>query len=487
MYFEMLQSGDITIVKEGVQLFSDAFAQKRHILGSYRKIFCDYLEKLLVMPEYISIRKWILKCACYYSTPAIEKICENDFYIIEDSETQNWMISTIASRYTDVTAFSAVINAMRKKAYNIEQEMMLDRKNIFYNASIFGKFPMNCEITNIEDEIFRENDRNGKFWLSKLAAYPEIAQRRNLQYLVKEEDMERMSYSDDEEVQVYAYWAMVHHSGGSLKLSEEERKDKCRTKSALKWYYAGIIPGEYRNCNLDYITDILMTVNTKYVDDLRAKEGILNGLKKIPYNSCFDDLIIDWFYSENFQKIRIKILEYMIKNVKKNADNEKKYSGNGSFFEIVSDECQDMSNIEYIKRYINLYKTLEYKINDEEIQLSYKKEKNKMSEFFLPNAIFNAPVNVGDNGTINMQSENVVYEKILIATLKEFIEKCEDDKLVTESKDILKKYNMNEEDWKSKILSLNSHLADFVTVLTAAPQVIFLAQKIMEYIGYICK
>lgn len=46
---------------------------------------------------------------------------------------------------------------------------------------------------------------------------------------------------------------------------------------------------------------------------------------------------------------------------------------------------------------------------------------------------------------------------------------------------------MNEEDWKSKILSLNSHLADFVTVLTAAPQVIFLAQKIMEYIGYICK
>ena len=58
---------------------------------------------------------------------------------------------------------------------------------------------------------------------------------------------------------------------------------------------------------------------------------------------------------------------------------------------------------------------------------------------------------------------------------------------MTESKDILKKYNINEEDWKSKILSLNSHLADFVTVLTAAPQVIFLAQKIMEYIGYICK
>ena len=56
----------------------------------------------------------------------------------------------------------------------------------------------------------------------------------------------------------------------------------------------------------------------------------------------------------------------------------------------------------------------------------------------MPNAIFNAPINVGDNGTINMQSENVVYEKILIATLKEFIEKCEDDKLVTESKDILK-------------------------------------------------
>lgn len=115
VYFGMLQSSDITIVKEGVQLFSDAFAQKRHILRSYQKIFCSCLEKLLVMPEYVSIRKWILKCACYYSTPTIEKICENNFYVTEDPETQNWMISTIASRYTDKKAFDEVINTMKKR------------------------------------------------------------------------------------------------------------------------------------------------------------------------------------------------------------------------------------------------------------------------------------------------------------------------------------------------------------------------------------
>lgn len=250
VYFGMLQSSDITIVKEGVQLFSDAFAQKRHILRSYQKIFCSCLEKLLVMPEYVSIRKWILKCACYYSTPTIEKICENNFYVTEDPETQNWMISTIASRYTDKKAFDEVINTMKKKTYNVEQEMMLNETNIFYNASIFGKFTINCEEKNIVKRIFRENDRNGKFWLSKLAAYPQIARRKNLLYLVKKEDMERMSYSDDDEVQVYAYWAMMHHSGGSLRLVEEEKKDKCRTENALKWYFAGIIPGEYKN-NLD--------------------------------------------------------------------------------------------------------------------------------------------------------------------------------------------------------------------------------------------
>lgn len=482
----MLQSSDITIVKEGVQLFSDAFAQKRHILRSYQKIFCSCLEKLLVMPEYVSIRKWILKCACYYSTPTIEKICENNFYVTEDPETQNWMISTIASRYTDKKAFDEVINTMKKKTYNVEQEMMLNETNIFYNASIFGKFTINCEEKNIVKRIFRENDRNGKFWLSKLAAYPQIARRKNLLYLVKKEDMERMSYSDDDEVQVYAYWAMMHHSGGSLRLVEEEKKDKCRTENALKWYFAGIIPGEYKN-NLDYIKDILMTVNTKYMYDLRAKEGILNGLKKILYDPCFDEYIIDWYYSENFQKIRMKILEYMIKNVEKNAKNEIKEGGNGSFFEIISDECQDISNIEYIKRYIDLYKTLEYKINNERMQLNYKKEENKVSKFIFPNAVFNAPVNIGDNGTNNMYSEDVVNEKNLIEILQKFIKECKDDKLVTESEDVLKSYTMNKKDWKNKALSLNSHLADFVTVLAATPQVILLAQKIMEYIGYICK
>lgn len=483
----MLQSGDVTIVKEGAQLFSDAFAQKKYILRSYQKIFCSCLEELLVTPEYSSVCKWILKCTCYYSTPRIEKICEIGFFTTKDPEVQNWMISTIASRYTDAVAFGTVIDAMRRQAHTTEQEMMLDRKNVFYNVSVFGRFSVDYNTENIGDRIFRENDKNGKFWLAKLAAYPDMAQRKNLLSLARREDIERMAYSDDEEVQVYAYWGMVHHPGGDLQLKREEKKDKNRKKSALKWYFTGIIPGEYKNNNLDYIIELLISVKEKYAGDIRAKEGILKGLNMIPYNSVFDELIIGWYYSEDSQKIKIKILEYMIKNVRNNAECEAGYHGNGSFFEIISDECLDDASIKYIKRYIDLYKTLFYKENHKEIQLSYEREEYKMSKIYMPNAVFHGPVNLGDHGTIDMHSEYAMNEKALAEILKEFIKECKDEKLVSESESVLKSYETNQEDWKGKALALKGHLADFVSIVTAAPQVIKLAQQAMEHIGILLK
>ena len=485
VYFGMLQSDDVTIVKEGVQRFSDAFAQKRHILGSYRELFCNYLEKLLTVPEYCSIRKWILKCGCYYSTPKIEDICKRNFFTTDDAETQNWMISVIASRYTNIVEFSEVIDRMRRQTFTEEQAIMLDRKNVFYNASIFGKFSRKYETEKFGEQIFRENDRNGKFWIAKLAAYPELAQRKNLFSLIKKEDIERMTFSDDSEVQVYAYWGMVHHAGGELKLFDEEKKEKNRTLGSLKWYYTGIIPGEYANKNLDYITNLLKSVNEKHGNDIRAKEGILNGLNKISYNPYFDGLIIEWYYMERFQKIKMKILEYMIKNAENNAECENSYHGKGSFFEIILDEWLNTANAQYIKKYIDLYKTLEYKVNNGDIELRYRKEEPKMSTIYIPGANFYGSVNLGDNGKIVTRDDCAASEKLLVESLQAFIKECTDEKLVAESRDMLESYEGNKRDWKSKALVLNSHLADFVTILAATPQVIQIAKNIMQYIGKI--
>ncbi|WP_418626264.1 hypothetical protein [Sellimonas intestinalis] len=482
LYFLMLQSKEISIVKEGVQKFSDSFAKGKHILNSDRKKFCKRLEDLLTTPKYSAIYKWIYKCTCFYSTPRIEEICKKNFFLFNDTETQNWIISTIASRYYDAEQFQSVINEMEHYALTEEQQILLQPKNIFYSASIFGHFHMDYNIRNIGDTIFRENDKNGMYWMAKLSAYSELAQKKDLRSAINQEELDMLTYSDDPQIQVYAYWGLVHRPGGRLKLGQEEPKRYRRMNDSLKWYYAGIIPGEYINNNLDFITDILKNVNEQFRNNIRAKEGILIGLNSIPYDSWFDSLIIDWYYCENYEKIRLKLLEYMIKNVQKNKFSEQCHQGNGSFFSIIIDECSDNVSTEYIKRYINLYKTLIYKNVKGKMLLEFKEEESKMSNYNINGGDFNGPVIMGNYGKIDIKQEKSRDEEIFIKNLQKFISVCNNQDLVTESKDVLNSFTSEKPDLKSKLYSLNSNLANFVTVVSATPQVLKIAHELIQYI-----
>lgn len=59
LYYSMLQSKKISIVKEGTQKFSDAFTKGRRILSSDVDFFCGKLEHLLNNKKYSIIHKWI--------------------------------------------------------------------------------------------------------------------------------------------------------------------------------------------------------------------------------------------------------------------------------------------------------------------------------------------------------------------------------------------------------------------------------------------
>ncbi|CVI74153.1 hypothetical protein BN3660_03732 [Eubacteriaceae bacterium CHKCI004] len=482
LYFLMLQSKEISIVKEGVQKFSDAFAKGRHILNSDKKKFCKKLEYLLTNPKYNSIYKWIYKCTCFYSTPQIEKICKKNFFLTNDTETQNWIISTIASRYYSFEQFQTVINEMKHYARSEQQQILLLPKNIFYSASIFAHFHMDYNIKNIGDTIFRENDKNGMYWMAKLSAYSELAKKKELISAINQEELDMLTYSDNPQIQVYAYWGLVHRPGGKLKLSKEEAKRYIRINDSLKWYYAGIIPGEYINNNLDFITDILKNVNEQFRNNIRAKEGILIGLNSIPYDSWFDALIIDWYYCENYEKIKLKLLEYMIKNVQKNKINEKCRQGNGSFFSIIFDEWSNAVSIEYIKHYINLYKTLIYKKVKGKIILEFKENEREMSDYNINGGEFKGPVIMGNYGEIDIKQEKREDEELFIENLQKFIYMCNNQDLIIESKDVLNSFRTGRLDLKNKLCSLNSNLANFVTVVSATPQVLKIAHELIQYI-----
>lgn len=384
VYFLMLKSEDITIVKQGVQKFSDAFAMSRHILNSNKREFCRMLEQLLENRKYESIYKWIYKCTCFYCTERIKEICKKNFFITHDSETRNWIISTIASFCNDNEEFIGNITELREKSVEDDEIEILDKKNLFYNVSLFGKFSMEANIKIVADDIVRKNDINGMYWMSKLAAYSNLAKRKNLDKIVQYEDIDMLTYSANEQVQVYAYWGMVHRINGNLILKKEEPKKYLRTEESLKWYYAGIIPGEYACGNYEFIEEILKQTENILKNNVRAKDGILIGINSIPYKEQFDSLLIEWYYGEESEKIKIGLLEYFVKNVENNKKSERGFGNYGSFFMIIQDELKDIVLQNYIINYIILYNSLELRNKADSIEILYKKSNSNENVDLIP-------------------------------------------------------------------------------------------------------
>ena len=482
LYYSMLQSKEISIVKEGTQKFSDAFTKGRRILSSDVDFFCGKLEHLLNNKKYSIIHKWVYKCTCFYSNNKIEEICKKNFFSTNDIETLNWIISTISSRYYEYEEFRQVINAMRKKAFTDNQLIVLENKNLYYNVSIFGHFDIPYDTKNISDKIFREDDINGMYWMAKILAYSELSKRKGLLSLVKKEDVDMLTYSNISEIQVYAYWGLAHRKGGRLYLSHEETKDITIDKDSLKWYFAGIIPGEYVRTNKDFITFILESINDRFRYNIRAKEGILIGLNTIPYDTYYDAPIIQWYYNENYEKIKIQLLEYFIKNVVNNSNEEIIYNGNGSFFAVIQDESGNITYRNYIKKFIDVYKTLIYKILHGKVVIEMIKENDFMAKNQFQGCNINGIIITENHGDIMLEQKYINNKEAFLKNLEIFIDNCEDQKLVEEGKNALKSLKGNSEDLKNRLSILGNDLANFVTIASASPFVIEIAQKLLQYI-----
>lgn len=478
LYYLMMISDDLLLVKEGVQKLSDFFANRRHILNSDKSRFLNILEKLLSDKQYIHIHKWIYKCTCFYCNSTIEEICKKNFFLTEDMDTRNWIISTIASMCYNKKEFQDKINAMCKFAITEQQLESLDSKNVFYNASIFGHFEIKYTWKNISNTIIKENDRNGMYWMAKLFAYYELTRKRNIEHLIKKEELDILTYSNDKEVQTYAYWGMVHQVDGKLSLIQEEHKHNIKSNDSLKWYYSGIIQGEYANHNFEFIEEVLKSTCEKFKNNSRAKEGIVNGINSIPYESRFDSNIIDWYYEENSKKVKIKLLEYMIKNVNKNSKNEHKFSSFGSFFTVIQDECLDIDIVDYIKHYIKIYKTLTINNEKEKLVIDINKEEKNMSKNSINGGNFYGPVIFENKGNVIQKEE----KELLLKLLDDFEKVCNQQGLLKECQEVQNCVESNASDMKSKLMAFESRLANFITLVTGTPQVVSIGKSLLEYI-----
>lgn len=481
LYYFMLKSDDLVLIKEGIQKLSDSFAKGRYILNSDKSKFLEILEKLLKDKKYIQIHKWIYKCTCFYCNASIEKLCIDNFFSCCDVETRNWIISTIASRYYDKEKFLNKIDTIRRIADTDDQLESLDNKNILYNASIFGHFDVDYDWKNIGDYIYRVDDRNGMYWMAKLFAYPELARKKKLGFIIRNEELDMLTCSQDKEIQTYAYWGMVHRADGKLSLKQEESKQCIKSSDCLKWYYAGIIPGEYINRNYEFIEDILRSACEEERNNFRSKEGILIGIASIPYTSHFDSYIIEWYYKEHDIKIKIKLMEYMIKNVNENSRYEQKFSGFGSFFTIIQDECVDAEIVEYIKLYINVHKTLIYKEENDSLVLGIKKEEKNMSENTINGGNF--------YGTVIMENKEKIVQvdktrmEYFLKLLDDFEKECTQQNLLEECKEIRVCVEKNSSNMMSRLITFESHLANFITIISGAPQVKTIVMDLIDHIN----
>ncbi len=482
IYYSMLKAKDALMVKDGVQKLSDAFAAGRHILKPNSGQLCNMLLQLLNDPAYAGIYKWIYKCVCFYNNAAIEDLCIKKFPLTDDMETRNWIISAISSGYDSYDSFMDVIHKLRKMELTDAQRESLENKNIFYSASLFGHFDMPYDVKNIEDDILRNHDKNGMFWMAKCSAYSGLSHKKGLDQIVHPENLDELTYSDDAQVQCYAYWGRVYHTDGYLDLKDEENKRNVKADDSLKWYYTGTIAGGYRGHAYDFIEETLKSACGHYKNNIRAKEGILQGMGEIPYENRFDGLLIDWYCEEQDMRIRLKLLEYMIKNVRYNRRSEESYPGSGSFFEIIENEVQNSELLlKYILDYNRIYKTLTYVKKSNRIE--YNEEQKNMSTNSISGGNFWGPVIVGNKGSISEYRREDM--DAFLDNLKSFSKLCNRPELAEESKTLYEKINSKEPDIKDKVLSFSGNLANFVTIASATPQAIEIAKQLMQYIASI--
>lgn len=476
LIIDKLASGNNSIIKDTAQKLAEESSKGRIILKSMQGKVINILNGIMKNPNHKPIYKWIYKCVCYYSDEESEKILTDNFVKETDSECRVWIISAISSRYKEEHCLMKTLSELKERTGALE----LEKERLFYAISLFSKLPIRKMSKEFTQDIINSKDIHGMIWLTKLYAFPMQTKRRGLDNLIDDEIISSLSYSEDEQVQLYTYWSMINHKSYNL-LGLDDISKKNIKSDVLKWYYYGMIEGQFIRRNFDYIVDIIYLCIYNYYDKVRIKQGVINALLSLPYESYFDNAIVQWFYNEESDEIKIVIIEYMVKNVKSNNCSENcKY---GTYFEILKDEYDSFNYRFYIYSYAKVYKTLNL-LNDtleiEENQYN-EKEKNPMS-LEIQTLISHSDIsNSQIGGQNNQQYNGGGVDKELGKLLEEFINVCSNKELRNECNE-LKTYS-NSPMFKDKVNKLVSNIASWLTIASAAPTVVDIANKLINYLG----
>ncbi len=477
LYIDRLSSDNSELVKDAAQKLSDECSMGRILLKSYQVYVVTVLNRILMNSKHKHIYKWVYKCMCYYNDEESEKILINNFMAETDSENRVWIISAISSRYHNENELMKVLNWLKSQTDAPE----LDKEKLIYATSLFSKLPMPKVPAELPRKIIDNKDMAGMLWLAKIYAFPMQARRRGLGYLVNDDVISEMTFSSNKQIQLYSHWSLVNHYSYHL-LTVDDIRRKNLNMETLKWYYRGIIVGQFLNHNYELVYDIILMCIYNYHEVLRVKQGVISALLSLEYNSFFDDVMVQWFFDENYEEIIVSLLEYFVKNVLLNSKTECVVCG--TFYGILKEEYQKHNYRSYISNLVKVYKTLIIKENTIAVDVKNK----ELGEYSIVNGanqtfVFNAPIGGGNQigGTNNSFVQEVGPNTNLERLLQQFINLCTDEELCKECEEVREHVN-DYENIKDKIMELVSHLASWLTVTTAMPTVVNAANELIKYL-----
>ena len=473
LLIDKLSANNIEIIKSAAQRLTDESSRGRFLLKSDQLNIVNRLNGILQNFEFATIYKWIYKCLCYYNNDESEKILLKNFLVEKDSESRVWIISAISSRYCDEKELMKVLYQLKEQTGAKE----LDKEKLFYATSLFSKLPIRKMPADLPKKIINNNDYAGMLWLAKIYAFPIQARRRGLGELVKDFTIDELTFSSNEQLQLYAHWSLVSHDSYHL-LSLDDVNRKKLNVDVLKWYYHGIIVGQYYKHNYEFIYEMIFQCIYNYSGVFRIKQGVINALLLLEYNRFFDDAMVQWFYSENSEEIKLSLLEYFVKNVLFNSSVENVTYG--TFYEILKEAYDNSTLRNYIFYFVKVYKTLKICMDTLEVNKMIKGEGNmeKNEQIIIIG-------NIGDKNQIGGKNNMLMTGDEQNAKMKEllqrFIDVCPDMDLREECKDVRESAS-NSDNIRDKVLALVSHLASWLTVATTTPTVISAANELIKYL-----
>lgn len=281
----------------------------RYVAEEIGKILEGYIKK----NGDARVRLWSYKIGCFLNSYNVVKAAKDKISHEVNPENIMWIISLVSANTFSNQEFT---DFLVKKVHSLSFD------HVKLACYLFGNRYGLQEADLIK--LGNSNDKLILTWLETIHAYGRIAKYYNGIDGVGREFIEDLTMHDDDDISKYAVgslWKRGDFSVARIKLDYRDH-EKLNDKTK-KWFYTSIWQDNiFINCNHEFVDHILSKFYLLYKCSDKVREGMARGISGYIYNPYIANRIIEWYFSEDNETVKLFLIKYMTRWQEFNKDYE---------------------------------------------------------------------------------------------------------------------------------------------------------------------